>query len=123
KFNHPSLCLYTCHARVGPLNLNFDFDKTDNYRTVFVRLLVYARVPRSNMVYLALLLVCLQGALPHTVTTAQFRGGDVRLVGGSYQWEGRVEMYFAGSWGTITDSDWTSEDAQAVCRTMGYFRP
>ena len=95
------------------------------------------------MVYLALLLVCLQGALPHTVTSkrpalvsqaelspatiaiqaAQFRGGDVRLVGGSYQWEGRVEMYFAGSWGTITDSDWTSEDAQAVCRTMGYFRP
>ena len=54
---------------------------------------------------------------------ATFRGGDVRLVGGSYQWEGRVEIFFAGSWGTITDSDWTSEDAQAVCRTMGYFRP
>ena len=54
---------------------------------------------------------------------AQFGDGDVRLVGGSYQWEGRVEIFFAGSWGTITDSDWTSEDAQAVCRTMGYFRP
>ena len=53
---------------------------------------------------------------------ATFRG-DVRLVGGSYQWEGRLETFFAGSWGTITDSDWTSEDAQAVCRTMGYFRP
>jgi hypothetical protein len=56
-------------------------------------------------------------------TAAQFRGGDVRLVGGSYQWEGRVEVFFNRSWGTITDSDWTSEDAQAVCRTMGYFRP
>ena len=47
----------------------------------------------------------------------------MRLVGGSYQWEGRVEIFFAGSWGTITDSKWTSEDAQAVCRMMGYFRP
>ena len=54
---------------------------------------------------------------------AQFRSGDVRLVGGSYQWEGRVEIFFNRSWGTITDSDWTSEDKQAVCRTMGYFRP
>ena len=32
-------------------------------------------------------------------------------------------MYFSGMWGTITDSDWTSNDAQAVCRKMGYFRP
>ena len=47
----------------------------------------------------------------------------MRLVGGSYQWEGRVEIFFAGSWGTITDSDWTSEDAQTVCHMMGYFRP
>ena len=47
----------------------------------------------------------------------------MRLVGGSYQWEGRVEIFFAGSWGTITDSDWTSEDAQALCRMMGYFKP
>ena len=47
----------------------------------------------------------------------------MRLVGGSYQWEGRVEIFFAGSWGTITDTHWTSEDAQAVCRMMGYFRP
>ena len=57
------------------------------------------------------------------VQAAQFRDGDARLVGGSYQWEGRVETFFAGSWGTITDSDWTSEDAQAVCRMLGYFRP
>ena len=34
------------------------------------------------------------------------RCGDIRLVGGSYQWEGRVEIYLSGTWGTITDSDW-----------------
>ena len=54
---------------------------------------------------------------------AQYRDGDIRLVGGSYQWEGRVEIYFSETWGTVTDSDWTSNDAQAVCRKLGYFRP
>ena len=49
--------------------------------------------------------------------------GDIRLIGGSYPWEGRVEFYSSGTWGTITDSDWTSDDAQAVCRKMGYFKP
>ena len=63
------------------------------------------------------------GSTAHVQEAAQFRDGDARLVGGSYQWEGRVEIFFAGSWGTITDSDWTSEDAQAVCRMLGYFRP
>ena len=73
-----------------------------------------------------LILVVLQGFLLPSANmrlVAQFKDGDVRLVGGSYQWEGRVEIFFAGSWGTITDSDWTSKDTQAVCRMMGYFRP
>ena len=50
-------------------------------------------------------------------------GGNIRLVGGSYQWEGRVEVYLSKTWGTITDSDWTSEDAQVICRNLGYFKP
>ena len=49
--------------------------------------------------------------------------GDIRLVRGSYWWEGRVEIHFAGTWGTITDSDWTSADAQVVCRKLGHFEP
>ena len=52
----------------------------------------------------------------------QYRDGDVRLVGGSYQWEGRVEVYMSGVWGTITDSDWTDNDARVVCRKLGHFR-
>ena len=51
------------------------------------------------------------------------RDGDVRLVGGSYQWEGRVEIYMSGVWGTITDSDWTDDDARVVCRKLGYGKP
>ena len=53
----------------------------------------------------------------------QYRDGDIRLVGGSYQWEGRVEICLSGTWGTITDPDWTSDDAQVVCRKLGHFKP
>ena len=29
----------------------------------------------------------------------------------------------SGEWGTITDSDWTDDDAVVVCRKLGHFRP
>ena len=51
----------------------------------------------------------------------QYHG--VRLVGGSYQWEGRVEVYMSGKWGTIIDSDWTDDDARVVCWELGYRKP
>ena len=54
---------------------------------------------------------------------ALYRHGDIRLVGGSYQWEGRVEIFIFGTWGTITDSEWTNNDAQVVCRKLGHFKP
>lgn len=56
-------------------------------------------------------------------TAIQFKDSELRLVGGTYQWEGRVEIFLSGTWGTITDSNWTSDDAQAICRMVGYFRP
>ena len=34
-----------------------------------------------------------------------------------------MEIYLSGTWGTITDSDWTSDDAQVVCRKLGHFKP
>ena len=33
-----------------------------------------------------------------------------------------MEIYFFGTWGNITDSDWTSDDAQVVCRKLGHFK-
>ena len=54
---------------------------------------------------------------------ARYMDNDIRLIGGSYPWEGRVEIYSSGTWGTITDSDWTNDDAQVVCHKMGYFKP
>ena len=44
------------------------------------------------------------------------KDGDVRLLGGQSAYEGRVEVCLSQRWGTVTDSEWSAEDAQVVCR-------
>ena len=44
----------------------------------------------------------------------------MRLVGGSHEYEGRVEIFFGDSWGTICDDDWDIDDATVVCYQLGY---
>ena len=46
--------------------------------------------------------------------------GDIRLVGGSTEAEGTVEICFDSLWGLIDESGWGLNDAHVVCEQLGY---
>ena len=50
----------------------------------------------------------------------QCTDGDIRLVGGGTLHEGRVEICYQNSWGTICDNHWDTREAMVVCRQLNF---
>ena len=48
--------------------------------------------------------------------------GDVRLVDGNSNSEGRVEVCREGVWGTINYLNWDETEARVICQQLGFFQ-
>ena len=48
------------------------------------------------------------------------KDGDVKIVGGATESEGRLEVCLGKRWGTIDGHGWTHTDTQVACRQLGY---
>ena len=46
--------------------------------------------------------------------------GEVRLVAGESEFEGRVEVCLNRRWGTVSSDGWTQTNTEVVCNDLGY---
>lgn len=53
-------------------------------------------------------------------TDVACNNGDLRLVNGASEYDGRLEVCYLGQWGTVCDDLFGDLDAQVACRQLGF---
>ena len=56
----------------------------------------------------------------YIASTSACSTGELRLVNGDGNSNGRVETCLGGIWGTICNIGWDDEDAASICQSLGY---
>ena len=49
-------------------------------------------------------------------------GQRVRLRGGKHPYSGYLELWHSGEWGFVCDDDWSRQEADIVCKQLGFNR-
>ena len=118
-FVGPDATKYSCgvrtiHHQLPSANLHPNSPAADGQAQCII--IQYIVIESSNTVQLT------EYTLELQIYTAggDYKEGDIRLVGGSYSWEARVEIYLYGEWGTISYPYTNREDAHVVCQQLGY---
>ena len=54
------------------------------------------------------------------ISPAPCSDGEIRLVDGEKETEGRVDVCFSKRWGTIGSDGWTETESNVICNDLGY---
>ena len=58
--------------------------------------------------------------IANTIVYSNCSNGDIRLVGGSTDNEGNVQICYNNAWGSVCDDSWGRTDSNVICRQLGF---